>query len=179
MGEVFSSFVRFFVRDEVSAEADRVERAARDAAEGMDEAAEAAGTRLKGGFEKAKTAAGTFVRGVAGLGAGVAGAIGGLMGLASATQTTVEDMGKLEVAFSDAGHSSETAQAVFNDMVGILGETDQAVEAANHLAELTNSELDGHCSGRVCQVWRFVAARGLDRGRKPHGKAGRGARPPG
>lgn len=140
MGEVFSSFVRFFVRDEVSAEADRVERAARDAAEGMDEAAEAAGTRLKGGFEKAKTAAGTFVRGVAGLGAGVAGAIGGLMGLAAATQTTVEDMGKLEVAFSDAGHSSETAQAVFTDMVGILGETDQAVEAANHLAELTKSE---------------------------------------
>lgn len=151
MGEVFSSFVRFFVKDEVSSEADRVERAARDAAEGMDEAAEAAGTRLKGGFEKAKTAAGTFVRGVAGLGAGIAGAIGGMMGLAAATQTTVEDMGKLEVAFADAGHSSETAQAVFTDMVGILGETDQAVEAANHLAELTSSEQE-------LATWTDIAA---------------------
>ena len=140
MGEVFSSFVRFFVRDEVSAEADRVERAAREAADGMDEAAEAAGTRLKGGFEKAKTAAGTFVKGLAGVGAGLAGAVGGIMGLAMSTQETVEDMGKLQVAFSDAGHSAETAQAVFTGMVGILGETDQAVEASNHLAELTSSE---------------------------------------
>lgn len=151
MGEVFSSFVRFFVKDEVSSEADRVERAARDAAEGMDEAAEAAGTRLKGGFEKAKTAAGTLARGVVGLGAGIAGGVTALMGLAMSTQETVEDMGKLQTAFADAGHSSETAQAVFNGMVGILGEYDQAVEASNHLAELTSSEQE-------LATWTDIAA---------------------
>lgn len=140
MGEAFSAFVRFFVKDEVSADADKVKRKARETSEEMDEAAKAAGERLKGGFDKAKTSAATFAKGLAGVGAGIAGGIGALMGLAASTQTTVEDMGKLQVAFADAGHSSETAQAVFSEMVGILGETDQAVEAANHLAELTSSE---------------------------------------
>lgn len=139
MSEVFSAYARFFIRDEVSGETDRVERSARDAAREMDNAADAAGQRLKGGFEKAKTAAGTFAKGLAGVAAGVTGAIGGLMGLAMSTQETVEDMGKLEVAFKDAGHTSETAQAVFSGMVGVLGEYDQAVEASNHLAELTSN----------------------------------------
>ena len=151
MGEVFSSFVRFFVKDEVSADADKVKRKTRETSEEMDEAAKAAGERLKGGFDKAKTAAGTFVKGLAGVGAGLAGAVGGLMGLAANSQETVEAMGKLDVAFMSVGHTTETARSVFNDMVGILGETDQAVEAANHLAELTSSTEE-------LSQWNVIAA---------------------
>lgn len=49
-------------------------------------------------------------------------------------------MGKLKVAFTTADHTVETAEKTFKSMVGILGETDQAVEASNHLAQLTKNE---------------------------------------
>lgn len=49
-------------------------------------------------------------------------------------------MGKLKVAFTTVDHTVETAEKTFKSMVGILGETDQAVEASNHLARLTKNE---------------------------------------
>lgn len=56
------------------------------------------------------------------------------------SQEVMEDMGKLETAFTTSGFSAETAHKSFEGMVGILGETDQSVEAVNHLAKLANSE---------------------------------------
>lgn len=70
----------------------------------------------------------------------VTAGVTGFLALGEATQDTVEDMGKLETAFTTAGFSSETAKKSFEGMVGILGETDQSVEAVNHLAKLTKSE---------------------------------------
>ena len=70
----------------------------------------------------------------------VTAGVAGFLALGEATQETVEDMGKLETAFTTAGFSSETAKKSFEGMVGILGETDQSVEAVNHLAKLTKSE---------------------------------------
>ena len=49
-GEAFSAFVRFFVKDEVSGEARRVQRSAEEAAEGMDRAADSAGGRFSNGL---------------------------------------------------------------------------------------------------------------------------------
>lgn len=72
-------------------------------------------------------------------GAAIAGTTA-FLALGEATQDTVEDMGKLETAFTTAGFSSDTAKKSFEGMVGILGETDQSVEAVNHLAQLTDSE---------------------------------------
>ena len=138
-GEAMSAFVRFFVRDEVSGEVRNVERAAEDAADSMDEAADAANKRLSGALDNARTHAGNFAKGLAGIGAGAGALIGGMVGLASSTADFQEDMGKLQTAFADAGHSAETAQSVYGDLVGLLGETDQSVEAANHLAELTSN----------------------------------------
>lgn len=50
------------------------------------------------------------------------------------------EMGKLDTAFTQSGFSSETATAAYKELVGVLGETDQSVEAANHLAKLTDNE---------------------------------------
>ena len=138
-GEAMSAFVRFFVKDEVSGEVDNVERAAKGAADSMDEAADAANKRLSGALDSAKTHAGNFAKGLAGIGAGAGALLGGMAALATETAEFQEDMGKLETAFGDAGHSMETAHSVYNDFVGLLGETDQSVEAANHLAELTSN----------------------------------------
>lgn len=146
-GEAFSAFVRFFVKDEVSDEARRVQRSAEEAAEGMDRAADSAGGRFSNGLAKAKSAAGTAVKGMAALGAGATALVGGLFALSGASQEYTEDMGKLTTAFGTTRDaqgqlkwSTEDAKSTYNDFVGILGETDQAVEASNHLAELCSNQ---------------------------------------
>lgn len=88
----------------------------------------------------ASTLAGGIKKGFTAIAGAAIAAVGGFLTLGEATQETVEDMGKLETAFSAAGHSSETAQKTYKGFVGILGETDQSVEAVNHLAKLTKNE---------------------------------------
>lgn len=138
-GEVMSAFVRFFVKDEVSSEVKDVERAADRAADSMDEAADAAGKRLSGAFDEAKGHATSFVGNLKAAGAGLTAFSAAITGLMVVSNDYQEDMGKLKTAFEDQGHSMETANAVYKDFVGLLGETDQSVEAANHLAELTSN----------------------------------------
>ena len=65
-----------------------------------------------------------------------------LSSLITETQETVEDMGKLDTAFKTSNKSVEAGRETFGNFVGLLGETDQAVEAANHLAEMAIAEED-------------------------------------
>lgn len=84
--------------------------------------------------------AGGIKKGLATLGTAITGFVTGLVASSEMSQDFVEDMGKLETAFTTSGHSAETAKKSYQEMVGILGETDQSVEAVNHLAKLTKSE---------------------------------------
>lgn len=56
--------------------------------------------------------------------------------LVSVTNEFQEDMGKLSVAAQRNSVSTDAANGAYRDMVGILGETDQSVEAVNHLFAL-------------------------------------------
>lgn len=56
--------------------------------------------------------------------------------LVSTTNEFQEDMGKLSVAAQQNSVSADEANKAYRDMVGILGETDQSVEAVNHLFAL-------------------------------------------
>lgn len=56
--------------------------------------------------------------------------------LVSVTNEFQEDMGKLSVAAQQNNVSTSAANGAYRDMVGILGETDQSVEAVNHLFAL-------------------------------------------
>lgn len=56
--------------------------------------------------------------------------------LVSVTNEFQEDMGKLSVAAQQNNVSTDAANGAYRDMVGILGETDQSVEAVNHLFAL-------------------------------------------
>lgn len=69
-------------------------------------------------------------------------AVGGLVAAAESTREYRKEMGKLEVAFTTSGHSSEAAKKTYQTLQGVLGETEQAVEAANHLAKLAKNEED-------------------------------------
>lgn len=56
--------------------------------------------------------------------------------LVSVTNEFQEGMGKLSVAAQQNNVSTDAANGAYRDMVGILGETDQSVEAVNHLFAL-------------------------------------------
>lgn len=80
--------------------------------------------------------------GLATLGGLVTAAAGALTAAAESTREYRTEMAKLDTAFTDNGHSSEAALGAYRDLQGVLGETEQAVEAANHLALLTDNEKD-------------------------------------
>lgn len=111
-----------------------------DSADDAGDAADGLGSKL-GGLAKG---------GLAALTAGLAAAAGALVGSAEASREYRTAMGKLDTAFTTAGHSSETATATYAELQGVLGETDQAVEAANHLAKLTDNEKDLQAWTEIC-----------------------------
>ena len=75
--------------------------------------------------------------------------IGGATAIGTAFVATVEstrdyraEMAKLDAAYKANGHSAETAYNTYKALQAVLGETDQAVEAANHLAKMCKNEED-------------------------------------
>ena len=100
-----------------------------------DKNAEGLGSKLV----SAGKAAGKFAVGVAGA-AVTAGAA--LVGVAETTREYRTEQGKLQAAFETSGFSAETARSTYEGLNGVLGDSGQAVEAANHLAKLANNEKD-------------------------------------
>lgn len=92
-------------------------------------------------FNTAITTAGEysnrFLKATAGAFAGVATA---LVGLGPATAEYRENHAKLATAFETSGSSAEVAAQTYNDLYRVLGEDDTAVEAAGHLAQLTDDQ---------------------------------------
>lgn len=74
--------------------------------------------------------------------AGGAAAATAFVGAVEGSREYRESMAKLDAAFYANGHSSETALKTYRALQAILGETDQSVEAANHLAVLCDNEED-------------------------------------
>lgn len=112
---------------------------ASDSLDDMAESADKAGDASDGLGSKL---GGLVKGGLAALAAGVTAVIGAMVGSAEATREYRREMGKLDTAFTTNGHSSEAALQTYQTLQGILGETDQAVEAANHLAKLTENAED-------------------------------------
>ena len=114
-----------------------------DANRGIDETtgkAREASSGMSGSFSKVTGVAATLGKGILAVGGTAAGLAGAIIGLSNSTGEWSEDMGKLKVAFDQHNFSAETATGVYRGFVGILGETDQSVEAANHLAQLCGSQ---------------------------------------
>jgi len=87
------------------------------------------------------------------VGIGAAGvALGGaFIGAIESTREYREQMGLLDAAFQASGHSSESAKQTYSDLNAILGDTEQAVEASQHLAKLVDNEKD-------LQTWTDICA---------------------
>ena len=106
---------------------------------GMDSATEQAEQSTSGLGEKLGGIAKGGVTAVAGA---IVAATGALVASAEASREYRAEMGKLDAAFTAQGHSAESAQAAFTELQGIIGETDQSVEAAQQISLLASSEED-------------------------------------
>ena len=113
---------------------------AKASANKLDDFADAADAAEKSGGGMGATLGNIAVAGLKAVGAAVGAAVTGLIAAAESTREYRADMGKLNTAFETAGHSAEAAYNTYAELQGVLGESDQAVEAANHLAKLTTNE---------------------------------------
>ena len=94
-------------------------------------------SEISNAFGKIGKVAGTIAKGI-----GIAGvAIGGaFIGAVEGTREYRAEMGLLDSAFQTAGHSSRAAKDTYSDLNAVLGDSGQAVEAAQHLALVADNE---------------------------------------
>lgn len=85
-------------------------------------------------FEKIGDVSKKVLKTFAGAVAGVATA---LVGTVAISEEYRAGMAKLTTAFEASGKSAETAKQTYNDLYRVLGDSDVAVEASNHLAQLS------------------------------------------
>ena len=82
---------------------------------------------------------------------GVAGIGTALVGTVALTNEYRENMAKLTSAFESSGASAEVAKETYNGLYRVLGDSDVAVEAANHLAKMTTNEKELSEWTNICQ----------------------------
>lgn len=116
-------------------ESDQAADATRDLSNAVDSAGDGF-TVFKGILANlASTAITSFVSGVRDIASD-------LWGLAEETRELRTEMGKLDAAYSASGYSADTARETYSALYGIIGETDQSVEAAQQIALLANNTED-------------------------------------
>lgn len=118
------------------------EKAAEDAAGGLDKMADSADKAEKSSGEMGAKMGEAAKAGLAAVAAMATAAVAGLTAAAESSREYRTAMGKLDTAFTQAGFSSGAATGAYKELQGVLGDTDQAVEAANHLSQLTTNEKD-------------------------------------
>lgn len=87
-----------------------------------------------------ETLGGAVKGAIVGIGAAVAGAVTAFLGLAEATRETRTQMGQLQAAYENVGLTAEQAAATHTTLTGILGDSGQATEAAQLIAQLASNE---------------------------------------
>ena len=114
-----------------------VDKAKANVDDNMKKAGEAIGNGIKKGVDTAKVA-------FAALAAATVAAVAG-------TESYRNEQAKLVTAFETAGSSADAAKSVYNDLFSVLGEGDQAVEAASHIAKLTTNQKEMSEWTNICQ----------------------------
>ena len=147
--------------DEVKSEAEELAKSYReagmDSASAMNKAYEDIDASAKKSSDSAKKSGNNIkavFSAVAKAGAAVAAAIvsigTAMVGLAESTRSYRLEMGKLETAFTSAGHTAAEATATYQTLQSILGETERAVEASQHIAKLCETEEEMKAITEAC-----------------------------
>lgn len=106
----------------------------------LDEIAQRAGMtsrEVETHFNRIGTAATSIMKGMGVIGLAVGGA---LLAVTEGTREYRAQMGLLDGAFQAAGHSSGEAKNTYSELNAVLGDTEQAVEAAQHIAQIADNE---------------------------------------
>lgn len=85
------------------------------------------------------------------VGAAVSAAAGAVAAFVKSTEEFREGQAKIATAFGEAGASAEIAKQTYNDLYRVMGDDGAAVEAANHLAQLTTNQKDLNEWTTICQ----------------------------
>lgn len=104
--------------------------------------------KLKGGLVTGAKAVGAAL---AAVGAAAVAGVKFLLDLEESTEEYRAAQGRLNTAFEAAGYSTDTAKEAYQSLYSILGDTDNATESAQFLAQLATSEKD-------VATWADIAA---------------------
>ncbi|MBO7222171.1 MAG: hypothetical protein J6V37_03865, partial [Clostridia bacterium] len=111
------------------------------------DSAENSSSKTSEAFQKIGAVAGTIAKGIATAGIALGGA---WVAAIEGSREYRTEMGKLDTAFVTNGHSSEAAKKTYSDLNAVLGDSGQAVEASQHLANLTNNEKELQTWTDIC-----------------------------
>ena len=84
------------------------------------------------------------------VGAGAVAAGTAIVALTESTREYRTEQGKLQTAFQTQNFTAEEARKTYVALNGVLGDSGQAVEAANHLAQLAKNEKDLQKWTNIC-----------------------------
>ena len=143
-GEVSEEQVRALRREIIATEGQlkNYEEQAKEAAEGNKKLADSADQAGAAGEGMGAKFAGAARGGIGAVVAGATAIVTGLVASAEATREYRTEMGKLTTAFETVGHRTEIAEEAYKRLYGVIGETDQTVEASQQIALLAESEED-------------------------------------
>lgn len=137
--------------DDTADETKKTKNGADDASESLDDMADSADKAENASEGLGSTLGSVVGGGLKALATGVTAVVGAMVASAETSREYRTEMAKLDTAFTQAGHSAEAAKTTYSELVGVLGETDQAVEAAGHIAKLVEA-------GGDLEAWTGVAA---------------------
>ena len=143
-GEVSEEQVRALRREIIATEGQlqNYEEQAKEAAEGNKKLADSADEAGAAGESMGAKFANAARVGIGAMVAGATAVAGGLVASAEATREYRTEMGKLTTAYETVGHRTEIAEEAYKRLYGVIGETDQTVEASQQIALLAESEED-------------------------------------
>lgn len=85
------------------------------------------------------------------VGAAITGATGALTAFVKSTEEFREGQAKIVTSFGEAGASAKVVKQTYNDLYRVMGDDGAAVEAANHLAQLTTNQQELSQWTNICQ----------------------------
>lgn len=110
---------------------------AQDEIKNLEKTSKDSGSKFGNAMKAMGKVAATAMKAVA---AAIAAGITALVALGESTREFRAEQAKLTTAFDAAGHSAQTATKVYDELFGVIGEYDQATEAAQQIALLASSE---------------------------------------
>jgi phage-related minor tail protein len=143
-GEVSEEQVRALQREIIATEKkmEGYKKAAKETAKGLDKMDDSTKKVDKSSEGMGSTLGKVAKGGLSVIGGLVAAAGAAMVAAAESSREYRTEMGKLDAAFNANGHSAETATKTYKTLQGVIGETDQSVEAAQQISLLAESEKD-------------------------------------